>query len=261
MSGVGLCEFVDNEEHLSSTMEVFGEAGSEDNCNRAIVEFLSPSWYGCSLNSEVMDWAVIRGVKTDKPVEIEKKEAETPAGTEIPQGPDFQSVVNQLSSVFPIKGEVKTLELPEGDTFSRTELILTLPQLIQEHYPMPIPSNALSKINFEPTASSYKPVNAQSKMFSIDCEMCSTEDDPQALTKVAVIDEHLNVIYETLVKPDTRIVDYLTKWSGITKAMLENVEVKLSDVQEHIKTIVKEHPDCIFVGQSLNCDLKALRVS
>lgn len=43
--------------------------------------------------------------------------------------------------------------------------------------------------------------------------------------------------------------------------MLEGVEVGLADVQDKIIGIVNENPDCIFVGQSLNCDLKAIRVS
>lgn len=175
----------------------------------------------------------------------------------------YQHMMDQLTSVFPISGKLKKRQkqLPSGDTFSRTDLVLTLPQLIKENYPLPIPSNALSKICFIPTATSYSPVNPHSPLFSIDCEMCCTASDPQALTKIAVINESLQVVYETLVQPPEPITDYLTRWSGITAEMLKGVTVTLADVQQRLQKLVEDHPDCIFVGQSLNCDLKAIKIT
>lgn len=116
-------------------------------------------------------------------------------------------------------------------------------------------------MRFRPTAEAYKPVNCQSKMFSVDCEMCVTREDPQALCKIAVVDEGLGVVYESLVKPDCEVLDYLTRWSGVTKGMMEGVSVTLGDVQEVLRGLVGEYPDCVLVGQSLGCDLRAVRVS
>jgi len=67
------------------------------------------------------------------------------------------------------------------------------------------------------------------------------------------------VVYESLVKPYNRITDYLTHFSGITKELLADVVVRLEDVQNNIRTLLP--PDAILVGQSLNFDLIALKVS
>ncbi|KAJ8319337.1 hypothetical protein KUTeg_004428 [Tegillarca granosa] len=89
-------------------------------------------------------------------------------------------------------------------------------------------------------------------------EMCLTEVGKQELTRVSIIDEHLKVVYDTLVKPHNKIKDYLTRWSGITKFMLDPVTTCLEDVHRDLKRILPS--DAILCGQSLNFDLNALKV-
>ena len=66
------------------------------------------------------------------------------------------------------------------------------------------------------------------------------------------------IVYETLVKPRNHIINYLTIYSGITPAMLKNVSTRIEDVQADIRAI--SPPDLILVGQSLQMDLKAMKV-
>ncbi len=66
------------------------------------------------------------------------------------------------------------------------------------------------------------------------------------------------MVYHTLVKPEARITNYLTRFSGITEGMLVNVDTRLSDVQEALRSLLP--PDAVLVGQSLYSDLHALRM-
>lgn len=95
-------------------------------------------------------------------------------------------------------------------------------------------------------------------MFALDCEMCRTATGQLELTRISVVNENLEIVYDTLVKPFNKITDYLTRFSGITKQMLDPINVRLADVQKKIREILP--PDAILIGQSLNCDLHAMQV-
>ncbi|KAF8453050.1 hypothetical protein BGX38DRAFT_1091214 [Terfezia claveryi] len=97
------------------------------------------------------------------------------------------------------------------------------------------------------------------KIFSVDCEMCITEVGPE-LTRVSVIGWDGRVVYDTLVKPNRPIVDYLTQFSGITKEKLHPITTTLSDVQSHLVKLFLPAHRVILVGQSLNSDMKALKL-
>lgn len=131
--------------------------------------------------------------------------------------------------------------------------------MVQENYPLPIKGGLNGKNkDFVLTKDEYAEVHSGSKMYSIDCEMCRTISGFSELTRVSIVDEKFNVIYDTLVKPDNKITDYLTPYSGITPEMLRNVETRLSDVQKFIRAFLPA--DAILVGQSLNSDLQALKM-
>ncbi|KAG0334195.1 hypothetical protein BG004_000524 [Podila humilis] len=93
-------------------------------------------------------------------------------------------------------------------------------------------------------------------LLAIDCEMCLTSRGSE-LTRISVLDESGKTIYDTLVMPDNPIVDYLTKYSGMTAERLAGVTTKLKDVQAELKKLVSY--DTILVGHSLENDMKALK--
>lgn len=66
------------------------------------------------------------------------------------------------------------------------------------------------------------------------------------------------MVYESLVKPYNPIINYVTKFSGITPQILKDVGTRLEDVQAAIREIMP--PDVILIGHSLNLDLHALKV-
>ena len=93
---------------------------------------------------------------------------------------------------------------------------------------------------------------------AMDCEMCRVEGE-MALTRISLVEWDGSVLLDELVKPDKPIIDYLTPYSGITAAKLENVTTSLKDIQDRLlKEITPKH---ILIGHSLNADLMALKLT
>ena len=67
-------------------------------------------------------------------------------------------------------------------------------------------------------------------VYALDCEMCYTTQGSE-VTRVSVVSTNLNIVYETLVKPENAVLDHNTRFSGITEEKLQNVTTSLRDVQ------------------------------
>ena len=106
------------------------------------------------------------------------------------------------------------------DQFSRVDLVLNVKQLIVGNYPCPI-YNEFN--NFKQMKSSCKPVTSSSRIFALDVEtVCSfllffeigmtkylfqfsdLHNNRQIPYWISVVDEQLNCVYQTLIKPNER---------------------------------------------------------
>ncbi|XP_063003242.1 RNA exonuclease 1 homolog isoform X2 [Elgaria multicarinata webbii] len=94
-------------------------------------------------------------------------------------------------------------------------------------------------------------------IYALDCEMCYTKQGLE-LTRITVINSDLKVVYDTFVKPDHKVVDYNTRFSGVTEADLEDVSVTIRDVQAVLLCMFSA--DTILIGHSLESDLFALKL-
>ncbi|KAG0017866.1 hypothetical protein BGZ82_000632 [Podila clonocystis] len=139
--------------------------------------------------------------------------------------------------------------------------MLTLDELKDSDYPLPTylsPGSELQEGWIEtdrPTWESTAPPPPK-KLLAMDCEMCRTSAGSE-LTRISVLDESGETIYDTLVIPDNPIVDYLTQYSGMTAERLAGVTTTLKDVQAELKKLVSY--DNILVGHSLENDMKVLK--
>lgn len=131
--------------------------------------------------------------------------------------------------------------------------------MVLEKFPLPIKRLLKHKYSrYVMTKDRYKEVTSSSPIFGIDCEMCKTESGELELTRVSLVDESCKLIYDQLVKPDNLIIDYLTKYSGITSHLMKGVTKKLKEVQEDLRRLIPG--DAILVSQSLAFDFHALKI-
>ncbi|KAI3612322.1 ribonuclease h [Moniliophthora roreri] len=164
-----------------------------------------------------------------------------------------------------------------------SQYLLTLDQMIENDYPVPsymadVFQKSLGWVETpeQPKVSLLTPNEGKPKrkIYSIDCEMCLTEDGKE-LARVCMIDFDTGiVVYDRLVKPAKPVIDYLTRWSGITKEALATATTTFSEAQAHVLRILSPPapnpfatgksspppPTPILLGHSLESDLKALKI-
>lgn len=95
------------------------------------------------------------------------------------------------------------------------------------------------------------------QVYALDCEMCLTEKGHE-LTRLCLINFDGIVVYDVLVKPENPIIDYLTKYSGITEEMMTKAHYTLPMVQKMLLQQFDSRD--IIIGHSLQSDFKALKM-
>lgn len=93
-------------------------------------------------------------------------------------------------------------------------------------------------------------------IFAIDCEMVQTEEGSE-LGRISIVNESLECVYDTYVKPESDVINYRTKFSGLTAAILEDIKTNLKDVQGVLPSLLPT--DSILIGHSLENDFHAMK--
>ncbi|SCU86468.1 LAFA_0E00936g1_1 [Lachancea sp. 'fantastica'] len=219
----------------------------------------------------------IDGDKTNKPQSASDSLSEPQFVSEMQRAPvttpgsanTIYSAYNAFVNVKLSKNEkeLKKQELSKKK-ITLNDLVLRLDQLLENEYPIHQDAAGLSgeekellsaeQRALQPVWKDTQPFEHDGcRTFSMDCEMCMTENG-LVLTRVSLVDFDCRLIYDSLVKPDATITDYLTKYSGITEEKLRDVTTTLEDVQCDLLKLVSSTD--ILIGHSLQSDLNVLKL-
>ncbi|XP_062852456.1 RNA exonuclease 1 homolog [Trichomycterus rosablanca] len=94
-------------------------------------------------------------------------------------------------------------------------------------------------------------------IYAIDTEMCYTTQGLE-LVRVTMVNSSLQVIYDMFVKPNNEVIDYNTRFSGISEDDVKNSSSSLQDVQAVLLSFISE--GTILVGHCLETDLCAIKL-
>lgn len=99
------------------------------------------------------------------------------------------------------------------------------------------------------------------KVYALDCEMCFTGRGLE-LAKVTVVAHDGGLVYEKFVQPESEIIDFNTRFSGIKPSDFHSTNRSnirsIQEVQRDLVEFIEE--DTILIGHGLENDLRALKL-
>ena len=129
----------------------------------------------------------------------------------------------------------------------------------------PLTASSADNLDNKPNGDVANDDECPVRVLGLDCEMVLTTLGSE-LARVTLVqfDEFVGpkinskttVLMDCLVLPNNRIVDYLTKHSGITQDLLKPISTRLEQVQYALACYLT--PNDVLIGHSLENDLRAL---
>ncbi|KJE89060.1 hypothetical protein CAOG_08430 [Capsaspora owczarzaki ATCC 30864] len=97
------------------------------------------------------------------------------------------------------------------------------------------------------------------KFIAVDCEMVGVGErgERSALARVSVVNYFGQVLYDSFVKPQERVTDYRTRWSGVRPKDLVNA-VTFAEAQKAVSAIIRGRK---LVAHAASNDLQAMLLS
>ncbi|GAN04757.1 RNA exonuclease [Mucor ambiguus] len=156
----------------------------------------------------------------------------------------------------------KQIKMQKYKNNMREFYMVTLEEMKKIDYPIPpfLDPSATLPEGWKETHPALEPLKEgeQKRLIAVDCEMVLTVKG-SSLARITLIDEDGSVLLDELVKPDQPIVDYLTRYSGITPARMKTATCSLRRAQKYVRKLVNHN--VILVGHGLENDLKALQLA
>ncbi|XP_071753731.2 uncharacterized protein LOC139910365 [Centroberyx gerrardi] len=94
-------------------------------------------------------------------------------------------------------------------------------------------------------------------VYSVDCEMCYTTHGLE-LSRVTVVNSSLQVIYDAFVRPDNEVIDYNTRFSGVSEEDVRGTSTSIREVQQTLLSFISA--DTVLIGHCLETNLCALKL-
>ena len=136
---------------------------------------------------------------------------------------------------------------PPSNLIGIDQLLLSPDQLVQNNFPLVINPGYL-ETNSE---------GEHSGILGMDCEMVKTSQGFE-IARISLVNFQGKVLYDKYVLPNGQIIDYLTRYSGITPEILATTALNFKDAQHEI--LAKINSEAVLCGHSLENDLNALKI-